>query len=272
MVLRRLLIFLAGLVLCAYGVLCAVMFFKQRSLQYHPDGRPVPLPADLQSRGQALWLDTADGERLAAWWLPPQGDKAPVFLYLHGNSAHLGPRAVRLGRLAAGGAGVLALSWRGYGGSSGEPHEAGLMTDARTAYGWLAARVPSARVVLFGESLGTAVAVMLAAEQPVAALVLDSSFASALEVAQDAYPWLPVSWLMLDTYRADLAAPKVSAPVLQVHCRVDPVTPLRSAERLNALLPGQRPIQHVEEVCHTPPLDRFEPTLRRFVAEVTGLR
>lgn len=260
------------LVIGGYAALCAVMFAAQRSLQYHPDSRPALLPAPLQGRGQVLMLDTPDGEQLAAWWVPPERDDAPVFLYLHGNGAHLGARAERLARLVADGAGVLALSWRGYGGSTGQPHEAGLMTDARTAHAALTGRVPASRIVLFGESLGTTVAVMLAAERPVAAVVLDSSFASALDVAQGAYPWLPVRWLLRDTYRADLAAPRVSAPVLQVHCRIDPVTPLTSAQRLQALLPGGRPIEHVEAHCHTPRLERFEPALRRFVTQATGLR
>jgi pimeloyl-ACP methyl ester carboxylesterase len=270
--LRRRLLKPVLLTLVAYAALCALMYVGQRALQYHPDARPVPLPHQWQARGQVLSLDTPDRQRLVAWWLPPQHADAPVFLYLHGNAANLGARTARLTRLAAGGAGVLALSWRGYGGSSGQPHEAGLMVDARTAYAALATRVPAARIVLFGESLGSTVAVMLAAEQPVAALVLDSSFASALDVAQGAYPWLPVRWLLHDTYRADLAAPQVRAPVLQIHCRVDPVTSLASAQRLNALLPGRRPIEQLDDRCHTPPLDRFEPALRRFVNEATGWR
>jgi hypothetical protein len=197
--------------------------------------------------------------------LPPRHEGVPVYLYLHGNGANLATRDRRLAWLTEGGAGLLAVSWRGYGGSSGRPHEAGLLTDARTAYRTLAARVDPARIVIFGESLGTTVAVMLAAEVPVAALVLDSSFASALDIAQGSYPWLPVRWLLRDTYRADLAAPRVRVPVLQVHCRDDPVTPLASAQRLQARLPGRRPLVMVEGRCHTPRIAEFEPALRRFV-------
>ena len=198
----------------------------------------------------------------------PRDAAAPVYLYLHGNGANLMARAARLRRLTQTGAGLLAVSWRGYGGSSGQPGEAGWMSDARTAYAALAQRVAPARIVIFGESLGSTVAVMLAAEVPAAALVLDSSFASALDVAQAHYGWLPLRWLMSDPFRADLAAPRVKVPVLQVHCADDPVTPVASARRLNALLPQRRPLQIVDGRCHVPPLITFEPLLREFESRV----
>jgi pimeloyl-ACP methyl ester carboxylesterase len=163
--------------------------------------------------------------------------------------------AVRTGRLAAlhaDGTGVLAMSWRGYGGSSGSPSEAGLLADARTAWAALKARAPRHPTVIFGESLGSTVAVQLAAEVQPDALVLDSSFASALAVAQYAYPWLPVPLLLHDTYRADLAAPRVRAGVLQVHCRDDPFTPL----------PNALPPVLLEQRCHVPSYASYRAELR----------
>jgi pimeloyl-ACP methyl ester carboxylesterase len=262
--LARWLALLAGL----YLLLCGFMYAAQSRLQYRPDPSPMDPAAVWLPQFRAETLATPDGERIVAWWLPPAHPIGPVYLYLHGNGANLATRDRRLARLGEGGAGVLAVSWRGYGGSSGRPHETGLLTDARTAYRALASRVDPTRIVVFGESLGTTVAVMLAAEVPVAALVLDSSFASALDVAQGRYPWLPVRWLLSDPYRADLAAPRVPVPVLQIHCHDDPVTPLASAQRLQALLPGRRPLVLVEGRCHTPRIAEFEPALRRFVASL----
>ena len=266
---RRLAYAVGGLT-AFYLALCALMYAMQHALQYRPDPRPMDPAAVWLPRVQAQTLATPDGERIVVWWAAPQDTHAPVYLYLHGNGANLSARDRRLARLSADGAGLLAVSWRGYGGSSGRPGETGLLTDARTAYRALAARVDPARIVVFGESLGSTVAVMLAAEVPVAALVLDSSFASALDVAQGAYPWLPVRWLLRDTYRADLAAPRVTAPVLQVHCRDDPVTPLASAQRLHALLPGRQPLELIDGRCHTPRIATFEPALRRFIAAIDG--
>lgn len=107
------------------------------------------------------------------------------------------------------GAGLYAVSWRGYGGSTGTPTEAGLLADARAAYADLRKRIAAERILLFGESLGTTVALILAAQSPVRALLLDSSFSSALDVARGRFPWLPVSLILADTYRADLAAARV---------------------------------------------------------------
>ncbi|MDP1647468.1 MAG: alpha/beta hydrolase [Rubrivivax sp.] len=255
------LLVLAGL----YLALCVLMYAAQHALQYRPDASPMDPAAVWLPHVRAETLATTDGERIVVWWAAPRHASGPVYLYLHGNGAKLSARDRRLAMLSADGAGLLAVSWRGYGGSSGRPHEAGLLTDARTAYRALARRVDAARIVVFGESLGSTVAVMLAAEVPVAALVLDSSFASALDVTQGSYPWLPVRWLLRDTYRADLAAPRVPVPVLQLHCRDDPVTPLASAQRLHALLPGRQPLELIDGRCHTPRMATFEPALRRFV-------
>ncbi len=249
----------------AYIALCGAMYAFQHRLQFRPDPAPMGPAAARQPGALAETLRTPDGERIVVWWRPPAEPGAPVFLYLPGNGANLLARGGRLRRLGTDGAGFLAVSWRGYGGSSGRPSEAGLLTDARTAYAALAQRVDPARIVLFGESLGTTVAVLLAAEVDAAALVLDSSFSSVQDVAERRYWWLPVRWLITDPFRADLAAPRVRAPVLQVHCLNDPVTPIDSARRLNALLPDRRAIEVVEDRCHAPRFDRFESPVRDFV-------
>ncbi len=260
------LVSLLAIALCAYALICLAMFVLQRSLQYFPDPSPMDPAAAGLPQARAETLATPDGERLAAWWVAPRDDRTPVYLYLHGNGANLHARASRFARLVADGAGLYAPSWRGYGGSSGTPTEAGLQLDARAAYDALRARgIASERIVLYGESLGATVAVMLAAERPVRALLLDSAFGSALEVAADAYPWLPVRWLLRDTYRADLAAPRVTVPVLQVHCVDDPVTPFASAQRLHARLAQARPLQRIDGRCHVPSLASYDSARLAFV-------
>ena len=252
--------------LVLYLALCAAMFLLQRKLQYRPSPAPMDVAAARVPGMVAETLTTPDGESIVVWWRAPRDPTSPVYLYLPGNGANLLSRDARLRRLAESGAGFMAVSWRGYGGSSGSPDEPGLLTDARTAYAALVQRAPAARIVFFGESLGTTVAVLLAAERTAAALVLDSSFASALDVAERRYGWLPVRWLMRDPLRADLAAPKVQVPVLQIHCSDDPVTPIASARQLHALLPQRRPLVLIDGRCHTPPMRRFEAALDDFVA------
>jgi fermentation-respiration switch protein FrsA (DUF1100 family) len=180
-------------------------------------------------------LDTADGERLVAWHIAPQADK-PVVIYFHGNGGSLRYRVGRFHDLAADGTGLLALSYRGYGGSSGSPTEAGLIADARAAYGYATARYPAGRIALWGESLGSGVAVALAAEQPVARMVLEAPFTSAADVGAAAYWFIPVRLLMKDQFRSDLRIGKVTAPVLVLHGDRDAVVPFALGERLFGLI------------------------------------
>lgn len=270
-VLRTLALGLLGLAVL-YGGLLLLVALGQRSLLYFPEASPAR-PDALQLPGvQPESLATEDGERLVVWWRAPRGPEARVYLYLHGNGGNLALRQARFAALLADGSGLYALSWRGYGGSSGQPSEPGLRLDVRAAWAALVARVPPERIVIFGESLGSTLAVMLAADERPGALVLDSGFDSALAVAREHYGWLPVGWLMRDTYRADRVASQVRAPVFQVHCREDPVTPLARALALHALFPPGAEVEVLEGHCHVPALERYEGALRRFLATLPPVR
>lgn len=251
----------------AYGGVCAFMYTQQRTLQYRPNAEPMMAPAASGlARVTSETVTTPDGERIVVWWAPPADDARPVFLYLHGNGANLVARIARFERLLSDGSGLMAVSWRGYGGSTGSPTEAGLLGDARAAHAALVRRVDPTRVIIFGESLGTTVSVMLGREARAAGMILDSSFTSATDVASAAYPWLPVRLLLRDQYRADLAAPAVEMPTLQIHCRHDPVTPLATAERLHRLFPNRHPMVVVDEACHPVNFTRYEQALRAFAS------
>ncbi|TAG80872.1 MAG: alpha/beta fold hydrolase [Betaproteobacteria bacterium] len=260
----------------AYVSICGYMFVAQRGMQYRPNTTPLN-PGTALSRApdripQQSTLLTRDEQKVIVWWIAPSDPMKPVFLYFHGNGANLENRAARFARLTESGAGLLAVSYRGYGGSTGAPTEAGLRIDTRTAYDELvrAKKIDPKRIIVFGESLGTTLATLLAAEVPVGGLLLDSSFDSALAVAQNAYPWLPVRWLLLDQYRADLAAPQVSAPVQQIHCRDDPVTPLALARTLNARFANAAEIHIIERRCHVPSFDEFSSVARAFATRVSA--
>jgi uncharacterized protein len=217
-----------------YGALLALMYLFQRSLMYFPDAtRHVPAAVGLP-QAEEVRLTSADGERLIAWHVPPRGAK-PVVLYFQGNAGALDLRADRFRWLIADGTGLLALCYRGYGGSTGKPSEDGLIRDAFAAYDFAAARYPAQRIVLWGESLGTGVAVALAAERQVGGVMLDAPFSSAADVGASAYPFVPVRWFMKDTFRSDLRIAKISAPLLVLHGERDRVVPIRFGERLFAL-------------------------------------
>ena len=220
-----------------YAAFAALMYFVQRSLMYFPEtARTAPAAAGLP-QAQEVVLDTADGEKVIAWHVPPRGD-APTVLYFHGNGGSLRLRADRFQRIAAAGVGLVALSYRGYGGSTGKPTEDGLINDARAAYAFAADRYP--RIALWGESLGTGVAVALAAEKPVTRMVLDAPYTSALDLARANHWYLPVRLLMKDQFRSDHRIARVKAPVLIMHGEVDQIIPIVYAERLFAMIQGPK--------------------------------
>ncbi len=219
--------------LVGYGSLVALVYVGQRALQYFPDrSRISPAAAGLAGAEEVL-LDTADGERIIVWHVRPHGEK-PVLLYFHGNGGSLSWRAGRFRALTTDGIGLIALSYRGYGGSSGRPTERGLIEDALTAYAFATARYPATRIALWGESLGSGVAVALAAEKPVARLVLESPFTSIADLGAHIYWFLPVRWLIKDAFHSDLRIGKVRAPVLILHGERDQVVPIAFGERLYA--------------------------------------
>jgi fermentation-respiration switch protein FrsA (DUF1100 family) len=221
--------------LVGYGSMVALLYLAQRSLQYHPESiRTAPAAAGFPEAEEVV-LDTPDGERVIVWHVPPKGDK-PVVLYLHGNGGALRHRVDRFRTLIADGIGLVALSYRGYGGSTGSPTETGLLADAEAAYAYAAARYPAERIVLWGESLGTGVSVALAAEKPVGRVILQSPFTSTADIAAERYWWVPVRLLMKDQFRSDLRIGKVTAPVLVMHGDQDGVVPFALGEQLYAMV------------------------------------
>lgn len=208
------------------------MYLFQRELQYFPTRRD-PAPETLGLDGvDRVELPTPDGETLVLWTAPATADR-PIVLFLHGNGGEVADRADRLAFYQARGFGLAFLSWRGYGGSSGSPSEAGLVTDAKAAYDYLrSAGVPADRIAVVGESLGTGPAVQLAAANPVGALVLEAPYSAAVDIARAAYPWLPVGLLMKDQFRSRDHIGAVRAPILILHGDDDRVIPPGFGRRL----------------------------------------
>jgi uncharacterized protein len=227
---RYLRLFAAALIVLYVSALMA-LFILQRDLLYPAsDRRTLAAEAGLDGF-EDLVLSTPDGERLVAWWRPPQPGKA-IVLYFHGNGGSLWNRRFRARALTASGRGLLMISYRGYSGSTGTPFETGLHIDALTAYGWVRRSYEALRLVAYGESLGTGVAVRLASEQPLAGLILDAPYTSAADVAGRIYWYVPVRWLMLDQFRSLDIIQRVRAPILILHGTDDQVIPFTMGQQL----------------------------------------
>ena len=221
----------AVVLLCVYVGIAATLYFKQRSLMYFPETVHTTPAAAGFSEATELTLTTSDGEHIVAWQVPPSGDK-PVILYFHGNGGALRYRVQRFKQLIGDGIGLLAIEYRGYAGSSGSPSEAGLIADGEAAYEFAAARYPVKQIVLWGESLGTGVAVALAAEKPVGRMILEAPFTSTAAIGASRYWYLPVSLLMRDQFHSDRRIGKVTAPLLILHGVKDQVVPYAMGERM----------------------------------------
>ena len=218
-----------------YGGLLLLVYLGQRALQYFPERARTPPAAAGLPEAEEVVLDSSGGERVIVWHIPPRGEK-PVVLYFHGNGGSLRWRVDRFRALAADGTGLIALSYRGYGGSSGRPTEKGLIDDALTAYAFAAARYPASRLALWGESLGTGVAVALAAQKPVGRIVLESPFTSIADIAAQIYWFFPVRLLIKDSFRSDLLIGTVTAPFLILHGDKDSIVPIALGDHLYKLI------------------------------------
>ena len=252
--------------LVGYAAVLALLYVTQRAMQYFPERfRTAPAAAGLP-QAEELVLDTADGERVIVWHVPPRGNK-PVALYFHGNGGSLRNRVDRFRALTEDGSGLVALSYRGYGGSTGTPSEAGLIADALAAYAFTSARYGSERIVLWGESLGSGVAVALAAQMPVGYLILQSPFTSAADVAAQKYWFVPVRLMMKDQFRSDLRIGKVAAPVLILHGDRDDIVPIALAERLYGLINAPKRFVRMAGVGHNDVGAQAVEAARQFIGE-----
>jgi pimeloyl-ACP methyl ester carboxylesterase len=241
----------------AYGALVAWVYFTQRAYVY------FPTPTSEAPGAEVLWIES-QGERIKVWTVAGPGGRA--LLYFGGNAEDV-----------AWSAGVFAeafpdrslylVNYRGYGGSSGRPSEAGLVADALAVFDQVQARHP--HVAVMGRSLGSGVATQLAATRPVERLVLVTAFDSLVNVAGEYFRWLPLRWLMLDRYESALAATKVSAPVLLVIAERDEIIPRGRSDALSrAFGPGQAQMVVVPQVGHNT-LDmapEYLDSVRRFLS------
>jgi pimeloyl-ACP methyl ester carboxylesterase len=221
----------------------------QREFQYTPGGaRVAPETVGLEGFA-ALEIATEDSERIVAWWAAPRS-QGGVVLFLHGTPATLPDTTWRLFNLRKSGFGVLAIDYRGYGGSTGRPSELGLRADARAAFDFIQAAAPGSRVAVFGESLGTGIAVALARDRPVAGVLLDAPYASVLRLFELRGPPLPYRMLLEDQFDSEALIGGIGVPLMILHGTADAAVPVAEARRLYAAAHEPKIMIEVEGAGH----------------------
>jgi fermentation-respiration switch protein FrsA (DUF1100 family) len=262
---------LAAVGLIGYFAAVAILYVAQRALLFPipQTGRTQPASVGF-SQAEEHSLTTADGEKVIVWHVPAQSGH-PVVMFFPGNGDFLAGRVDRFRALTADGTGLVALSYRGYAGSTGHPSEQGLLLDAAAAYDFTAARYRADRIVLWGFSLGSGVAVALAAKRPIGRLVLEAPYTSTVDVAASQFRIVPVRWLMTDQFRSDLRIASVTAPLLIMHGGRDPAISITFGEQLFALAGEPKRFVRFPEGGHDN-LDKYGATeaVRQFINSAEG--
>ncbi len=230
MVLKAILILAVAL----YVIVAGVMYAAQRRFMYFPEpARSNPVAAGLKTVSEVT-VQTPDGEKLIAWY-GKAAPGEPTILYFHGNGGSLELRSGTMQKYLEHGRGMFMLAYRGFSGSTGSPTEAANVADAKLAYETLVKDgVAPKDIILYGESLGSGVAVQVARDKKVEGVILDSPYTSVVELAAAQFPWLPVGLLLKDRYESIRYIGDVHVPVFILHGEADEVVPVAMGRRLFA--------------------------------------
>jgi uncharacterized protein len=268
---------LAALLIVAWACAVAAVWHRQDSLIFCPDPRPLgaPPPALAEARFRAARVSTADGLELGFWAAEPLPGW-PTLVVFHGRSGNAADRAPLLLPFAEAGYGVVLAEYRGYGGNPGSPSEAGFLLDARAHLDWVAETLGEPAPVVCGESIGSGVAVMVAAERPVRALVLDAPYTSVADLAATMYRWLPARRLLRHHFDSISRLPAVRAPLLVLHGDADDLIPHEHGRRVAAAAGGRSEFVLLRGAGHPAladdPAGRGMDAVERFLADLAARR
>ncbi len=224
---------LLSILLLGYLGICLLMFLLQEKLIFFPGPPPKGNPADGGLDYSDVHVITRDGVAIHGWWIP-QEDAQGAVLVAHGNAGNIEQRLGLARAFRSMGYSVLLFDYRGYGNSTGSPSEDGVYLDAEAAYDYLVQEKKHApsQIVLYGESLGGAVAIELALRRDCLAVITESAFTSLPDVAAHHYPWLPARWLARARFDNATKLPRIDCPYLVIHGPDDEIVPFTHSETL----------------------------------------
>ena len=239
-------------ILTVYMLSLLFLWVFQRGIIYRPGSeRPDPKSYSDYEISE-ISIRTSDNLELLGWWLQPREVNSPTVLYFHGNAGSLGYRVEKVVPYLNKGYGVLLFAWRGYSGNKGSPEEEGLYKDGAAALKWLREQnISLNKIILYGESLGTAVAVHLATKVRALCLILETPFSSLVETAQQKYWMFPTYWLVRDRFNSDEKISSVEIPILIGHGGHDRVIPLKLSKKLYNLAKQPKKFIFYPAASHT---------------------
>ena len=218
--------------LITYLIVLTYIYLFQRNLLYHPAVNGYQ-GDKINFDYEEVFIKNNEGIKLKAWLHKKDLINKKTILFFHGNAGDLSNRNYKLNELSKLNVNFLILAWRGFSGNKGNPSEKGLYEDARSAVRWLEKKgVKEKNLIIYGESLGTAIAIETAQNKNLAGIILESPFTSMVELAHNYYPFLPVKFLLKDKYETIKKLPNIRSPLLILHGRLDTIVPFSMGKTL----------------------------------------
>ena len=218
-----------------YTFVVIFVYSSQRNLLYHPKENNYygdELLVDISR----VKIKTKDNIDLISWYHNKNSINHKTILFLHGNAGSLENRIHKINHFKDMKVNFLIIAWRGFSGNKGKPTEKGLYEDARSAVAWLKSKnIKERNIIIYGESLGTAVAVEIAQNRNFAGIILESPFTSMTDVGKNKYPFLPIKLLLKDKYESDKKIKNINIPILIMHGKVDKIVPFNMGRKMYEL-------------------------------------
>ena len=218
---------------CIYLLLVVYLFFFQARFMYAPDREITATPAETGLEYEDVIIRASDGLKLSGWFIPAERPRATI-LFCHGNAGNISDRLESIRVFNRLNLNIFIFDYRGYGRSEGKPSEKGTYLDSEAAYRFLTEdkQIKNDDIIIFGRSLGGAVAAYLARKYNPGSLILEGTFTSALDIAKDIYPYLPVKIISRYNYNTEDYLNRTKCPVLIIHSSEDRMIPLTHGQRL----------------------------------------
>ena len=252
-----------------YILLTVIVFLFQRNLLYHPSidnhlkDDLVIEPTEINK----VKITTNDNIDLLGWFYNRDVKKFKTILFFHGNAGSLKNRTYKLNHFKDLDVNFLIIAWRGFSGNKGKPNETGLYEDAKSAIKWLNNKgIKDKDIIIYGEALGTAVAVEIAQNKNYAGIVLESPFTSMINMGKKYYPFFPVSFLLKDKFESDIKINNISIPILIIHGKVDKIVPFKMGKKIYELANHPKFFYSIEYGDHMIEYDeKLLSTLEKFI-------
>ena len=219
-------------IVLVYFIIVAFMYFNQRKLLYLPSENNY-LDDPIEFKFEEVFIEVEKGLKLKSWLIQNDLKNKKTLVFFHGNAGNLSNRVYKLNQMSKLDLNILILAWRSFSGNNGEPTEQNLYNDAHKTIEWLNSKgVKNDNIILYGESLGTGIAVELGQTNNFRGIILESPFTSMENAAKNIYPWLPVKYLLKDKYNSERKIKEIKSPILILHGEKDKIVPFHMGKKL----------------------------------------